>query len=67
MLYQFCIDCGKPKELNKYRNCKVCMKKVIASTLFNECQRCHKGKRKTIWGLCLKCKEEIEYLNSISR
>ena len=64
MLYQYCIDCGKLKDLNQFRNCKECMEKVKAGTLFIECQRCHKIKKKNIWGLCNKCSDEISQLNS---
>ena len=64
MMYQYCIDCGKPKNYNLFRNCKDCMAKVKQGIWFSECQRCHKQKKEDIHGLCPKCSDEIELLNS---
>lgn len=64
MKYQHCIDCGKPKDYNMFRNCKNCMAKVKQGIWFSECQRCHKQKKEDIHGLCPKCSAEIELLNS---
>ena len=65
--YYFCIDCGRAKKANTFRNCKSCMEKVKNDTIFRECQMCSKTKKGNKYGVCENFANIVEELNNRAR
>ena len=63
-VYKWCIDCGREKEINNFRNCKKCMKRVQNYIICDRCERCNSPKKRNILGLCPKCTKEVGELNN---